>query len=100
MAIFRSGSLMHGSIFLKIFMKNILPLPAARPLLDAISSGRVYCHCGIDRSLPELIHDAGCLWQRYMEEIYRVGRTEDARQAEKNPKEVCRSHLHEKGKLG
>jgi len=89
MALFRSGSLIHGKIFLKIFMKNILPSPAARPLIDAIRSGRVYCHCRIDRSLPDLLHDADCLWQRYMEEIYRIGRAKDALSGEKNPNEVC-----------
>ncbi len=80
-------------------MVNILPSPAAQPMIDAIRSGEVYCHCTVDRESPELQHDDGCLWQRYMEEIYRIGRARDARQAEKNPKGVGSQRTHEKGKV-
>lgn len=81
-----------------IFSKmNTLPSPAARPYIDAIRSGAVYCHCSVDREAAELVHDSDCRWQNYIEQIYRIGRAEDARQAEKNPEEVCRPDIHEKG---
>ena len=116
MARFRSGSLIHGKLFLKNFMKNILPSADAQPMIDAIRSGEVYCHCYVDREAEVLKHDAGCLWQRYMEGIYRIGRAEDALQAdqvrklnemeeaydpmqyEKKSKEDS-NNLHEEGKL-
>ncbi len=79
---------------------NTLPSLAARPMIEAIRSGRVYCHCNVDREAADLVHDSGCLWQNYMEAIYRIGRAEDARQAKKNPEEVCRPYIHEKGDRG
>ena len=58
-------------------MSNSLPSAGAHQFTDAIRSGRVYCHCLINRELPTLIHDPNCLWQMYMEQIYRIGRLED-----------------------
>ncbi len=49
-------------------------------MLDAISSGSVCCHCfttGEQKQADQLGHASGCLWQRYMEEIYRIGRVND-----------------------
>ncbi len=72
-------------------------------MIDAIRSGAVNCHCfatSEEKQADQLGHKPGCLWQNYMEAIYRIGRAEDARQAKKNPEEVCRPYIHEKGDRG
>lgn len=88
------GRLTSGYRYCPVFVKDFFEkMSSSSTYVDAIRSGRVQCTCAIDRKLADPRHDGDCRWQRYVEEIYRIGRDDD----EKNSTPMFASALRERG---
>ncbi len=80
------GQLTSGYRFCQFFVKEFFEkMSSVSDMQNAIISGEVYCHCDIDRMDAEPHHSVGCLWGRYVDEIYRIGRIEDGAQDTESP---------------